>query len=284
MLKSRLLSTVVIIGLIAWLAAQEMSGGLFLLASVLCLVAQFEFYQMQEAKGLKVFKKAGLFCGGLFLLLTYVELVYLQKGFRYSDALNTLCILLAVIGVLARTVFEKPHATPVATAALTLFGFFYIPFLFHFLLKIIMGSGMGHLDGIFLAIYLVAVTKCTDIGAYVIGSLVGRHKLSPRISPKKTWEGCAGGVLLSLAVSVVLVKYYPDHLRPITLLHAWVLGLLLPAISVVGDLAESVIKRDSQSKDSGAIIPGIGGSLDLIDSLLFTGPLLYSYLTFLVLS
>ena len=188
-----------------------------------------------------------------------------------------------IIAILTRTVFEKPHATPVATAALTLLGFFYVPFLFHFMLKIIFGLGRGHADGVFLALYLLAVTKFTDIGAYVTGSVFGRHKMSPAISPKKTWEGFFGGVGLALAVSLLLVHRFPQQLSDISGWHAAVLGLLLPVVSVVGDLAESVIKRDAQSKNSGDIIPGIGGSLDLIDSLLFTGPLFYSYLLFVTL-
>ncbi|MDD5262258.1 MAG: phosphatidate cytidylyltransferase [Methylacidiphilales bacterium] len=280
----RLVSTVILISLVVWLAWMRYSSGLFVLSSLLCLVGQWEYYQMQENKGLKVFKKAGAFCGLVFLCVAYIDLLGVNADSRYSDALETLAILGAVIGILTRTVFEHPRATPVGTVALTLFGFFYVPFLFQFLLKILFGMERMHQDGIMLGLYLVAVTKFTDIGAYVTGSMFGRHKMSPHISPKKTWEGFFGGLLVALLTSLMLVRCFPEKLAIISGWHAVVLGLLLPVTSVVGDLAESVIKRDAQSKNSGVLIPGIGGSLDLIDSLLFTGPLFYSYLTFIIFS
>ena len=283
MFRWRLLSTVVLISLVVWMACIRFSTGLFVMAALLCLVAQWEYYQMQENKGLKVFKKAGVFCGFIFLIVSYIDLIGMNASLRYSDALETLAVLAAVIGILTRTVFEHPRETPVATVALTLFGFFYIPFLFQFILKILFGMGPVHQNGILLAVYLIAITKCTDMGAYVTGSMFGRHKMSPHISPKKTWEGFFGGVLIALTVSVLLVRAFPD-LAIISGWHAIILGLLISVTSVVGDLAESVIKRDAQSKNSGAIIPGIGGSLDLIDSILFTAPLFYSYLTFVTLS
>ena len=124
------------------------------------------------------------------------------------------------------------------------------------------------------------MTKFSDVGAYVIGSLFGRHKMIPRISPGKTWEGFAGAILTSLAISVALTYFMGTASRRSRLTDSIVLGLLLPLVSVVGDLAESVVKRDASIKDSGRSIPGIGGALDLIDSILFTAPVLYFYLQF----
>ncbi len=105
----------------------------------------------------------------------------------------------------------------------------------------------------FLLVYLLAVTKFSDVGAYVVGSLFGRHKMIPRVSPGKTWEGFAGAMLTSLVISVALVcTMGRDTLSP---LSGVVLGLLLPLVSVLGDLAESVVKRDASIKDSGRAIP-----------------------------
>jgi len=132
----------------------------------------------------------------------------------------------------------------------------------------------------FLFIYLLAVTKFSDVGAYVIGSLIGRHKMIPRISPGKTWEGFAGAILTSLVFSVVLTWAMGNRVHAISFTDSIVLGLLLPLVSVLGDLAESAVKRDASIKDSGQSIPGIGGALDLIDSILFTAPVLYFYLQF----
>jgi phosphatidate cytidylyltransferase len=102
----------------------------------------------------------------------------------------------------------------------------------------------------------------------------------PRISPGKTWEGFAGAILTSLAISVALTQLMGQRAQALSLTSSIILGLLLPLVSVVGDLAESVVKRDASIKDSGRSIPGIGGALDLIDSILFTAPVLYFYLQF----
>ena len=160
--------------------------------------------------------------------------------------------------------------------ALTLFGFFYVPYLLNYATKILFSVPDG--AGIPLLAYAVAITKFTDVGAYVAGSLFGRHKLSPLISPKKTWEGLVGGIVAALITSVGLVQLFPVALAPLAGTHAWVLGLLLAGVSVIGDLGESVVKRDAHVKDSGKFIPGIGGALDLVDSLLFSLPVFYGYL------
>jgi phosphatidate cytidylyltransferase len=102
----------------------------------------------------------------------------------------------------------------------------------------------------------------------------------PRISPGKTWEGFAGAIATSLTISLGLTWWLGAPLHAMSLASGVALGLLIPLISVVGDLAESVVKRDASIKDSGRTIPGIGGALDLIDSLLFSAPVLYFYLQF----
>jgi phosphatidate cytidylyltransferase len=278
MFRSRFISSVLLIAMLAVMVWQQSKNGLYLLVSLLALIAQWEFYVMQEAKGLKVFKKAGVSCGAVFLVISYVGLVLMNREPRNSQALETFTILGVILFILGRQVFEKQQNTAVATVALTLFGFFYVPYLFHFIPKIIFNEPGAGGNGIILALYLVIVTKITDMGAYLWGSWLGRHKMIPNISPKKTWEGFIGGILSSVALSLLLTWLMPEQLSVIVGIHALILGFLLSLVSVVGDLAESVIKRDSQSKDSGAVIPGIGGALDLVDSLLYTGPLFYSYL------
>src|SRR5205085_12064223 len=102
------------------------------------------------------------------------------------------------------------------------------------------------------------------------------------ISPKKTWEGFFGALAFSLLASVGLFKLMPNRLVGLTLTHTIVLGLMLGAAAVIGDLAESIVKRSTGVKDSGGLLPGIGGALDLIDSLLFTAPLLFFYLRLVI--
>ena len=127
--------------------------------------------------------------------------------------------------------------------------------------------------------YLVLVTKFSDAGAYVIGSLIGRHPLIPRISPKKTWEGVFGAVAVAALAGWGAFYLFQDPLTQLkmTPLTAAIAGALLGVMAILGDLAESVIKREAQVKDSGQWLPGIGGVLDLIDSLLFTAPTLYAF-------
>ena len=121
------------------------------------------------------------------------------------------------------------------------------------------------------------------MGAYLVGSRIGRHQMMPHISPAKTWEGffaiagfCGRGECL------LMIFLMPKHLAWLNFFHGTILGLLIGLAAVVGDLGESIIKRSTGVKDSGALLPGIGGMLDLIDSLLFTAPLLFFYLRFLV--
>jgi phosphatidate cytidylyltransferase len=122
------------------------------------------------------------------------------------------------------------------------------------------------------------VTKFSDTGAYAVGSLIGRHKMIPRVSPGKTWEGFGGALLFSAGASVAFAYWAGDRLPGMDLVHGVVLGVLLGASAVLGDLIESLFKRESGLKDSGHFFPGIGGILDLLDSILFNAPLMYLYL------
>lgn len=281
MLWQRIISTICLWLLVLGLVMLRQPALTFLFVSLLAIIGQWEFYQMQESKGLHVFKKSGVFFGVALLVASYFELVFFYE--RESTVgwtgLSTLVVLLTFLGLFSRQVFEEDQDTPMATVALSIFGFFYVPFLFMFFLGVLFRGG-PEMDGLVLAVYLVAITKMTDLGAYLTGKVFGRHKMSPQISPKKTWEGFAGGLVISLSTSIILVHFLPEQLALISGIHCWILGLIIPVISVVGDLAESVVKRDAKIKESGSLIPGIGGSLDLIDSLLFTAPLFYSYLLF----
>lgn len=279
MLLHRAFSFIVLWVVVLGLAISQFNEGAFLLISCIGLVAQWEFYKLQELRGFHVYKRAGLFCGALLFLFAYLHLIEgVGSSAKWSSA-ELLVIIGAILGAVSRQLFDTDQDKPVLTIALTLLGFFYVPYLFAFVLKILVlksievpGAGYPFI------IYLVAVTKMTDVGAYLTGKFFGAHKLYPQISPKKTWEGLIGGLALALATSVGFVYVQPENLAPISGIHAWVLGLVIPVVSVIGDLGESLVKRAAQIKDSGVLIPGIGGALDLIDSILFTAPVFYCYL------
>jgi phosphatidate cytidylyltransferase len=156
----------------------------------------------------------------------------------------------------------------------------YVAFLLNFFTKLLIQ--WGQLEGRYLILYLIVVVKSTDIGAYFTGCYLGKHKLIPRISPAKTWEGCIGGVLFAMLISVVYYHTQTHRMGTLDfkLYDALILGLILSISGVVGDLIESLLKRASGVKDSGAIIQGMGGLLDVVDSLLFAAPLLYVYVLF----
>jgi phosphatidate cytidylyltransferase len=263
-----------------WFVFSGWDTGCLLLIAFFGLAGQWEFYRAQEEKGHKVFKQSGLFCGALIFANSWYFLIHHPGHARFVHLGGELVLVFALLGAFIRlVVVPEPHRAPITTASLTLLGLLYVPFLLNFLALLAFMPGSPDQNR-FLLIYLLAVTKFSDVGAYVVGSLIGKHKMIPRISPGKTWEGFAGAILTALAISIALTHVMGARIQAISFADSIILGLLLPLVSVVGDLAESVVKRDASIKDSGRSIPGIGGALDLIDSILFTAPVLYFYLQF----
>jgi phosphatidate cytidylyltransferase len=280
MLHLRLISSVILWGLALGMLFYGSAGGCWILVTAFGLLAQWEFYSAQEKRGLDVYKLSGVGCGLLLFIANWFCLIERPAAAGWLPSIEGIIFILVIIGALGRLVISgQPQPNPMAGIALTLFGFFYVPYLFSYVARVAFWPG-GWNDSRYVLIYLLAVTKFSDAGAYAVGSLWGKHKMIPRISPGKTWEGFVGGILASLSLSMLLIHCFAGRLPSFTLSDAIVLGILLPLASVIGDLAESVVKRDAQIKDSGRSIPGIGGALDLIDSLLFTAPLLYFYLLF----
>jgi phosphatidate cytidylyltransferase len=150
-----------------------------------------------------------------------------------------------------------------------------VPWLLNFIQKI---NFFPKANGTYYVFYFILVTKFSDTGAYAVGSLVGRHKMIPRISPGKTWEGFGGAVGVSTLASVLFAHFAGDRLTGMNWRHAVALGVVLSTTAVIGDLIESLFKREAGVKDSGRSFPGIGGILDLLDSLLFNAPIMYLYL------
>ena len=242
------------------------------------LTGLWEFYVMLDAKKLPNFKGYGLTVGSLFFLGSFAYF-YSGPGRRFDYEL--LAVLAFLFGVFGRQLFVRTREnSPVETMAYTLFGLLYVPLLFNFITKLIyLPPHAPHQPvGVYYVFYLIAVSKFSDMGAYLVGSMIGRHKMIPHISPSKTWEGFGGALLFSVGISYGLRALMPVKLGLLGWTDCAIMGLVLSVAAVLGDLAESIIKRSTGVKDSGNAFPGIGGVLDLIDSLLFTAPILFYYL------
>ena len=259
----------------------------FLLCAGMGMDGLWEFYGMLDHKRLPNFKLFGMGCAAVFFVGSFYVLEHRATA-ALSNDFEMAVLLLFLLGVFGRQLFTRAseNIPPLETMAYTVFGLMYVPWLFNYISKIIYvipRGPDGGLMGQYYVFYLIAVAKFSDMGAYLTGSLIGKHKMVPHISPGKTWEGFGGALAFSLLISFGLRALMPVKLgllRPVDLL---VLGLGLSVAAVIGDLAESILKRGTGVKDSGKLLPGIGGMLDLIDSLLFTAPLMFFYLRWFVL-
>jgi phosphatidate cytidylyltransferase len=277
LITSVVLWTVVIAALFS--ASALVSHGVFILVIVLLAAAGLaEFYGLAGKCGLVCFKGCGLAGGGLLMVGTFLNLTG-HLGTSGSPArvndFETSFLILFVLGLCVRQFVAHSAPAGISAVATTLFGLMYVPWLLNFIQKINFFPGV---EGRYFLLYFVLLTKFSDTGAYVVGSLVGRHKMIPRISPGKTWEGFAGAIFFSTAASLAFVHFFGAQMAGMNRLHAIVLGVLLGSTAVVGDLIESRFKREAGAKDSGRLFPGIGGILDLLDSLLFNAPIMYLYL------
>ena len=286
----RLTSTVILLGVVFYGLLEGSTISVFLVGGIIMLLnvaGLLEFYGMVNANRLPRFKWLGL-AGGITLVGTlFVYLSGLAKpqlgepttGGVAELELGIFAVLL--LTMLGRRVFAHPSAPSFSMVGHTMLGVLYVSWLLGFLLKIYFfaAPSAAEFDAGYCLLFFILATKCSDIGAYSLGSLIGRHKMIPSVSPGKTWEGFVGAILLSTAAAMVMAHYWGStRLGGMTLGHAAALGPVLAVGAVIGDLVESVFKRDSGVKDSGSFFPGIGGILDLLDSLLFNAPLLFLYL------
>jgi phosphatidate cytidylyltransferase len=196
--------------------------------------------------------------------------------------------LAIVVGLVVELAYQNQEGS-LPSWALTLAGALYLAWLFgHFILLRSLTTPLvdtvfkqlGMAPGVAWIYCICAITWIQDTAAYFVGRRFGRNKMAPVLSPKKTWEGAAGGLLGSILAGVVCV---PLLGLPITLLAGGLLGLVGGIVGPLGDLSESLIKRQVGLKDAGNLIPGHGGILDRADSLLFTAPLLYYLIKLLMI-
>jgi phosphatidate cytidylyltransferase len=250
------------------------AGGYYFLAlmDIVILIGIWEFYSMMEWKGIRPYKGIGCLCG---LVLSWY--FYIQNG-TYAN----LFLTLALIGIMSLELTRRDNKTAIYHISTTVLGVIYIAFLGSHLVLLREFPNEAGLDynlGSSLVFLAFLVTWSGDTLAYTVGKSIGRHPLLPRISGKKTVEGSAGCVAGSLLGGVVAKYSFAPFLE---LWQALTIGAMAALIGQLGDLVESMIKRDAEIKDTSDTIPGHGGVLDRFDSLLFTAPLLYYFVKFVV--
>jgi phosphatidate cytidylyltransferase len=291
-------------GLIAvdcWYVGLDIFFGLTVVALVVwCLV---EFYAMCESRGMSPFHRFGTICGGAISLASWItvpgtiswfvaklELAPGTAAFLRAWVGRDLVLLLAicaVFGALWLQATKRDNARTFESISTTLFGILYVPFLSSFLFALRHLGEDGTLAGPHwnttgggLLLSCLCVSKLADVGGYLVGRSFGKHRLIPRISPKKSYEGLAGGLVLSVGAAFLL-----NHYGCLPFDASWkvtLFALLVGGMGVLGDLAESLLKRGSGQKDTGNYIPGFGGILDVVDSILLSAPVAY-FLSLLLL-
>ncbi len=260
MLKKRIISSSVLVAIII---ASIFNGWVFnILITLFTIIGLYEFFTMLEKKKIMIYKYFGIGMGAIIPLSILFH-------FEPTKKWELLFIVLTLLFLIMMQFKRRENSGVIVDISTTLFGILYVSWFLSFLIKIrYLPEGIGLLGAVLL------ITKLGDIGAYLIGVNFGKTPLIPRISPNKSVEGSLGGLLFSV-LGAFIAKAFVDFSYP----HLLFIGILLGIIGQFGDLSESLIKRDCQVKDSGNILPGMGGILDQLDSLLFTAPVFYFYLS-----
>jgi phosphatidate cytidylyltransferase len=287
-LGARLLTAAVLVPAVIWLVVL---GGIPYLATVIGFVVlgQREFYRLIEEKGAHPLASYGLAGGAALPLVAYL-------GSEYHATVLMTATLLAVM---IRQVGKAQIAEALVSISGTFFGVFYVGWLlahaivlrnFHAAAVRHYGRAQAELlgivpdVGIFLMLFCLTAVVLCDAGAYFAGRRFGRRKLAPRISPGKSVEGAIGGIaagtLGALAAKGVFDLFWPALSAPLGWRAAAVMGLVVSVAGMIGDLVESLLKRDAQTKDSGSLLPGMGGIMDRIDSPLLGIPVMYYLMLF----
>jgi phosphatidate cytidylyltransferase len=260
----RIVTSAFLISLTAWVIFFAGGAAFSALAFGFVVLALYEFFTLLRSAKMPCYRLFGVVMGGILALVVAFEQGATRSGEVFFIVIG--CLFLFILQFSHKNNFEA-----LTGISLTLFGILYVSWFSSFTIK------LRYLDGgVMWLAYLLSVTKAGDIGAYTFGSLFGRHSLIPHISPKKSVEGMFGGLFLSSVASLLFKPYLP---LPWSWAHLSILGVLIGIIGQIGDLSESLMKRFCHAKDSGAILPGMGGVLDALDSILFTAPIFYYHLT-----
>ena len=261
--------------LVIFLAPVPAFKPLFTLAigATIC-VAMWELYQIFKAKGLQPATKAGISFGALYTIA-----VSLSTQYRFAEMLPEFILLIALLSCFLY--YFTRGQSPLQNLSATVFSLAYLAVPLSCMIRIAYFFDPHSIDdGRWWLLYLLVVTKMTDTGGFFIGKNFGKEKLAPYISPKKTIEGALGGffaaILSSMAIKFLASIFDPSAFNLTFWQSIW-LGAGIGLCAQIGDLSESLLKRDGGIKDSNQM-PGLGGMLDIVDSLVFSTPLVYIFL------
>jgi len=228
----------------------------FVLAATAILIAQYEFYGALSRRGYRPATALGV-AGGA---------VVLAGAYWHGPQALSFGLVLTIVGSFLWFLMEQNRDDVTTNIAATVFGVVYVPMLGAHAILI-----RALHDGIALELAFIGIAAFYDIGAYASGSIFGKHKIAPAVSPSKTWEGAAGATVFVFGMALLI----GPHLGPLDVGSAALLALAASVLAPLGDLAESMLKRDLDTKDMGSLLPGHGGLLDRIDALLFVAPAAY---------
>ncbi len=229
----------------------------------------YEFFYMVRKKDVPIYSYTGIVIGLSIPISIFTH-------FEPTKNWDLLFIVIGFLLILFMQFARKDNRHAILGLSTTLFGVLYVAWFFSFLVKIrLMLPGE---QGVKLLGFILLVTKSADIGALLIGSNWGKHPLLPRVSPNKSIEGMMGAIFMSASIALVFRSFLPSSLN-LPLWQIFFMGVFFGVLGQLGDLSESLIKRDCGVKDSGKFLPGMGGVLDVIDSLLFSAPAFYLYMS-----
>ena len=239
------------------------------LVGIAIVLALLEFWMLARKQQIRADPAAGLLAAAALIVLFYFARPHNPPD---PQALLLVVILLTVCSLVSAMLRGAPFDRMIASSAVTVLGVLYVAFLGGHLIAVRTGFSSQLSKHLLLFFFLVIMGG--DSGAYYAGRTFGRHKLAPTISPGKTWEGAVAGMLTSLLLAAAAHYWFFPEL---SLKFALPLAAVMNVVGVFGDLTESALKRGVGTKDTAQILPGHGGMLDRIDSLLFTAPLIYYF-------
>jgi phosphatidate cytidylyltransferase len=272
---SRIITAVIFLPfLIASILIPWLEPLFIVLAAAAMVFGLYEFYVLAKKKEMKPDVAAG-FLGGAALFTIFC---FATPDPRNPLDVQTIVLVLLVFTIatlVAATLRGAPFDKMIAASGATILGVLYVVLLGGHLVAV--RTGFDERLSAHLLSFFFLVLMGADTGAYYVGRAIGKHKLAPTISPGKTWEGVAGGVVAALALAAVAHFWF---FKELPLKWALPLAAVMTAVGILGDLTESALKRGAGAKDAAKILPGHGGALDRLDSLLFNAPLIYYFAYF----